>query len=466
MSVTAYMLLQNIASGMEIVLYAVCMTVFFYPFMTEKNEWRAGNLKKVLIVFLTYVLTYFIGMAVTIYSWLCMAIVIALIVAVSKHIGMDRRIIFFLSVLVFGIQNMSKLIIESMYYILILKFTKNIKEVNVIYDKVVMSDSAMMILQIIFFFTMLYFVKSKLLKRRLELHTKELCYLCLTPFVSILFGNIIFRLLLVVKGNAFFLLYEQYPVFIGLVPLIALLFYIGMIITITSYQEMIGLQEEKKNYFVEEQQFLAIRERMKEMEQFYDGIRQMKHEMKNHLTNIKGLAGSGCYEEMEQYIAKMDESMNMFELSIKTGNAVTDVIVNDKKKAAYKQGIQFRSEFRYPVSDGYDAYDIGIIINNLLQNALEACERMETGKKYILLSGRQKKRFFIIDVRNSFEGEVMFDRNTNLPLSSKENTTGEAISLHGIGLSNVKREVAKYLGNVDIKVKKNEFRVTVLLQEK
>lgn len=467
MSETRYILLQNIASGIEIVLYAICMTAFFYPFMTEKKERRAVKLKKILSVFLIYVLMFLIGMAASIYSWLCMAIVIVLLVAASQFTGLDRKFTFFLGVLFFGIQKMSKLIVESMYYVLILKFNNYMSEVNAIYGYAIMSDSAVMILQIIFFFAMLCFAGNKLLNRRLELHIKELCYLCLTPLVSILFGNIIFQLLLVVKGNTFFLLYEQYPVFIGLVPLIAFLFYMGIIFTIMSYQEMIRLQEEKKKYFVEEQQFLAIRERMEEMEQFYDGIRRMKHEMKNHLTNIKGLAGSGCYEEMERYIAKIDESLNMFELTIKTGNAVTDVIVNDKQKAADKQGIQFKSEFRYPVSDGYDAYDIGIIVNNLLQNALEACERMYTGKKYISLSGRQKKRFFIIDVKNSFDGEVIFDKNTNLPISTKgADFLEKSISLHGIGLSNVKREVAKYLGNVDIKAKKKEFSVTVLLQER
>ena len=142
-----------------------------------------------------------------------------------------------------------------------------------------------------------------------------------------------------------------------------------------SWQEMVGLQEEKKKYFVEQQQLAAIRERIGEVEQFYDGIRRMKHEMKNHLTNIKGLAGSGSYEEMEQYIARMDESMDVFEMSVRTGNAVTDVIVNDKQKAAEKLGIRFRSDFVYPSSDRYNAYDIAIIVNNLLQNALEACGR-------------------------------------------------------------------------------------------
>ena len=206
----------------------------------------------------------------------------------------------------------------------------------------------------------------------------------------------------------------------------------------------------------------SIQERMEEVEQFYNGIRQMKHEMRNHLTNIKGLMESGNYEDMQQYLSKMDESMNVFEITIQTGNAVTDVIVNDKQKAASKQGVQFQSEFSYPVSDRYDAYDIGIIVNNLLQNALEACEKMNTGERYITLSGKQKRKFFLIEVRNSFDGEIKFDSNTNLPVSDKE----KDISLHGIGLSNVKREVEKYMGDLDIKVKKNEFSVTILLQER
>ena len=87
---------------------------------------------------------------------------------------------------------------------------------------------------------------------------------------------------------------------------------------------------------------------------------------------------------------------------------------------------------------------------------------MAEGKKYIYLSGRQKKKFYLINVKNSFEGEVSFDTKTNLPLSTKE----KDISLHGIGLSNLKREVDKYMGDVDIRAQKNEFSVTVMLQER
>ena len=282
------------------------------------------------------------------------------------------------------------------------------------------------------------------------------------PVIGILFGNIILNVLLVVNKDMTFLLYEQFPVFLGIVPVAAVLFYAGILLTIGFYQKMIDLQEEKQKYFVEQQQVHAIQERIEEVEQFYDGILRMKHEMKNHLTNIKGLVRNGSYGEMEQYIDRMDESMDVFELTVKTGNVVTDVIVNDNQKTAERRGLQVCSEFSYPQTDGYNAYDIGIIINNLLQNALEACERMTEGEKYIYLSGRQKKKFYLIHVKNSFEGEVIFDEETNLPLSTKE----KDISLHGIGLSNVKREVEKYMGDVDIKVRENEFSVTVLLQER
>ena len=84
--------------------------------------------------------------------------------------------------------------------------------------------------------------------------------------------------------------------------------------------------------------------------------------------------------------------------------------------------------------------------------------------RYISISSRQKKKFFLIEVRNSYEGEIVMDADTNLPISTKgDGTSG---FLHGIGLSNVKREAQEYMGDLDIKVKNNEFSVTVLLQER
>lgn len=462
MSEAGFILVVDIAVRVEILLYAVCMAAFFYSFMAGKKEQRKSRIKKVLMVFLIYTVMYFVNMAASVYGWLCMIIVIILLMAASKFLDMNREFTFFLGVIFFCIRNLSALIMRSISYFLDKYLEHKAVSVENVFRNAAWNYVFVVVLQLILFSIMLYAVVRLLKKKTMKLHIKELCYLLLIPITGILFVNIIFNILLIVNENLVFQLYEQFPVFLGIVPVVAALFYAGILITIVSYQKMIGLQEEKEKYFVEQQQVHAIQERMEEVEQFYHGIRQMKHEMKNHMTNIKGLVRNGSYGDIEQYIDHMDESMNVFEITIKTGNTVTDVIVNDKQKAAEKQGIQFQSEFSYPKSDGYNAYDIGVIINNLLQNALEACEKMAEGKRYIYLSGRQKKKFYVINVKNSFEGEVTFDTKTNLPLSTK----GKDIALHGIGLSNVKREADKYMGDVDIRARKNEFSVAVLLQER
>lgn len=74
------------------------------------------------------------------------------------------------------------------------------------------------------------------------------------------------------------------------------------------------------------------------------------------------------------------------------------------------------------------------------------------GERYISLFSSRKNRFFFISVKNSFGGEVVFDKSTNLPVSTKApEVSGGPAPIHGIGLSNVRREVAECLGNVDIK---------------
>ena len=130
MSETGFMLLQSIESGMEIILYAVCMTAFFYPFMTEETEWRTVKLRKSFMVFLVHVSIYLIGMAASVYSWLCMVIVIILLVAASQFIGVDKKFTFFLSILFFSVQNISSLILESMYYVFLMTFSDDIMEIN------------------------------------------------------------------------------------------------------------------------------------------------------------------------------------------------------------------------------------------------------------------------------------------------------------------------------------------------
>lgn len=462
MSEAEFTVFQNITIVLQIFIYAASLAYFFYPFMTRKRELGRSRQRKVLIVFVGYSLIYLAGMVFPIWNWLCMILTYVILAAASKYLDMDRNVCLLLMIFFMCIKNLSRLISESPYHILTEKIVLGNTQAELILRNAAVAYVVYIVVSSSVLIAMLYFLRKRISDSITVLNIKEICYLGLIPVTGALFVDVIHRVFITIQGNEVFQLYMQYPIFLVIVPLIAVLFYEGIIITVMSYQQMVMLQKEKEEYFVEEQQLHSLQERTHEVEQFYTGIRQFRHEIRNHLTNIKGLAESGKYEDMEQYIAKMDDSLSVFELTVKTGNSITDVIVNDKKKAADKLGIKFQTEFIYPQSSKYNAYDVGIILNNLLTNALEACEKMNGKERYIILSGRQKRKFFLIEVKNSFVGEIEFDKNTDLPVSTKQNDN----SLHGIGLSNVKREVEKYMGDVKIKIKKNEFGVTVLLQER
>jgi sensor histidine kinase YesM len=110
-----------------------------------------------------------------------------------------------------------------------------------------------------------------------------------------------------------------------------------------------------------------------------------------------------------------------------------------------------------------DAYDLAIILNNALENAIEACTKMKKSKGFIRLYAYTKGKMFFIDVENSFEHLITLDKSTKLPISNKPDKT-----IHGMGLSNIQRCARKYFGDIDFQVSEMSnfyvFRLTVMLQ--
>lgn len=449
----------HIVAEAELILQAAVITAFCHPFTADGrvNKKKRGGRSGFL--FLLYAGVNSAVLLPFVQGWMCALIFVFLFTLFSGFWGMDKSMAFYLNVLFHGLKYLSTLAVESVNYFSSGFFQRNASALEKIFLRAVENYLLVTILRLALLAAMLYGVRYALKKTKAALRISELCYLLLMPVTGILFVRIIFRLLIVADDTLTFQLYEQFPAFVGMVPVVAALIYAGILITTVSYQKLTAFHEIRERHLMEEQQMRAMQERMEEAEQRYDGIRRMKHEMRGHLTNIKGLAESGCYGDIEEYIAKMDESMAVLELTVKTGNAVLDVIISDKQKTAHRQGIRFVSEFVYPESKGYHPYDVGIIVGNLLQNALEACSRMTAGERYIILRGIQKKKFFLIEVQNSFEGEIEMDGEEKLPRSAKKD------AMHGIGLSNVKREVEKYMGDMDIKVTEGKFCVVVMLQE-
>ncbi len=478
MRVDTFNICQTVIMTVNALLFAGAFTWFQAPFVSEGKKWHNMKIINYFTIFLLYAVFYSsdiilikMGVDFRFGSWIRNVLILLTMVILSGLIqAISYSFEVLLCVLFFSCQSLCSMMLQGVQYVAAQYQIQNDVQMESALLRTTITNSAIVVAQILLFAFMLWLIRKQLDKCAEKLQVSELLYLIIIPVVGILIVNIIMKVSLVNQTvnseRQFFLLYETYPVFRWLIPVVSVLIYLGIYMSLRTFAANKKLYEEKENYFMEQQQVHAIMERTREVEQFYNGIRRMRHEMRNHLTAVQGLARSGAYEEIDEYLARIGESLDEFEFIVKTGNPVTDVIVNDKMHMAKEQQILFESQFVYPDSDYYNAYDIGIIVNNLLLNAIEACVRMNESditkpQKYIVLSGKKKGKFFLIEVRNSFNGEIVFDNKTGLPITSKKNQEGT----HGIGLANVKQEAEKYLGNISVHCDNNEFCVTVMLQE-
>lgn len=292
----------------------------------------------------------------------------------------------------------------------------------------------------------------------------EVGFLSVLNIIGGFLTKIIVNISLIKLENDIFDLFTVKKELLWKLPFIAVLLFLGEITAIIIYQKYIGLQKEKEKHFVEQQQIKAMKKRLEEAENFYGSIRKVRHEMKNHMTNIKGLVATEQYAEVDSYIEKLDETIEELDYKYTTGNAVTDVIINDKYKKAEKENIQFDVQFVYQESDIIPVFDMGIILSNLLDNAIEACQKTNRDMRYIKLSMKRKNNFLLLEVENSFDGILKTEKD-GFPQTKKEADLPEILMEHGVGLRNVKEIAERYLGTMDIKVKGNVFKVTVMLQK-
>lgn len=369
--------------------------------------------------------------------------------------------------LFYGLHSFSYLISNSVYYYLNNVFFEIAREndsyLQNVYNYLLFTFVIFVVLYVLLFILMEVILQKKAIPVN-DMSWYDVCFLSVLNMVGGIFVNVIVKISLVKLENDVFDLFSVKEELLWKLPLIAVLLFVGELAAITIYQKYRELQREKENYFVEQQQIKAMKVRLEEAENFYGSIRKVRHEMKNHMTNIKGLAAKEQYEEIDRYIEKLDATIEELDYKYTTGNAVTDVVINDKYKKAIKEKISFDVKFDYQNSDMISVFDMGMILNNLLDNAIEACQKIEKEKRYIRLSLKRKDNFLLITVENSFAGKLQ-KAEDGLPKTIKETELPEILTEHGVGLRNVKEIAERYFGTMDIKVKGNMFKVIVMLQK-
>ncbi len=234
-----------------------------------------------------------------------------------------------------------------------------------------------------------------------------------------------------------------------------------ILVVIIMLQIMKRRQKEEKENAVLAKQIADMKNHILEVEEVYRDIRSLRHDMGNHIMTLESLYKKQEWQEAEDYAKKIRKTLEGTSFSIKSGNPVTDIILEGMRKKAEAVGIRFESSFVFGVDGEIDTFDMSVILSNALANAVEGADRSASGPggpPYIQVLSYQRKNAFMVEVRNSCTKELVLPNNGELPPTSKKD--GQE---HGFGLGNIRKVAQKYRGDLQIQSENGEFVLTVML---
>lgn len=192
-----------------------------------------------------------------------------------------------------------------------------------------------------------------------------------------------------------------------------------------------------------------------EVETVYRKMRGWRHDYHNHIQVLKAHMELEEYEQAQKYLDMLAEDLASVDTVIKTGNVMVDAILNSKLTLMRDHEIKVDVTAIVPQEVGILGVDLAVLMGNLLDNAMEACMRVEKKEdRFIRIYMDIIKKQLYISVINSMEGSVR--RSGAQYLSIKQ-------GLHGFGLLRIDSIVSKYHGYINRQSEQDVFATEVTL---
>lgn len=213
----------------------------------------------------------------------------------------------------------------------------------------------------------------------------------------------------------------------------------------------------EKERTVYTQQIGIISENTIEQKKMLEDFHEEKHNLINELAVLKGSIENDDKESAIRNLNKIIHNCSNAEKVSSSGNSTVDAIINFKYTTAREYRIDFRLKIFIPDELPIEQCNIGVILGNAIDNAIEAVRKCKSSKKIIEISMGIKKEAWIIVIKNPYENEIKRDRNGEI-LSTKTKKYRR-----GYGLKSIERIVEKYQGEVIIDTENGKFSLTMVL---
>lgn len=244
------------------------------------------------------------------------------------------------------------------------------------------------------------------------------------------------------------------------------IFAIGLLIYLllfVSYHSCYIKAKERRGKALLEMQVDTVREQYEEQRVLMDlskdnleEMRRIRHDIRNQFSYMQLILEQGKYEELKKYFNELNDKVALpLSYSDCENRVIRDVLNMEINK------LQGGAKIEYSVAVGnhipIDDLDLTTILLNLLDNAIEGCERDSIRDAVILFAIREQDSYLFLSVSNPIADEQ------SVKARFETGTAKEDRRIHGMGKKIVAAIVEKHNGEINYEIKDRTFRVEVML---
>lgn len=242
--------------------------------------------------------------------------------------------------------------------------------------------------------------------------------------------------------------------FVIIVVITFLLITGGMVVFIIVHRKKVRyyreLSEDYKEQFTQKYSyFKKYKEKQSDMAKF-------RHDWKNHMLLLQEMLNQGEYEKAKTYFMELSEKTVQSPQKILTGNEIVDLILASKTDELEHNQIKLTCDGRMEPFNFMENVDGCILFSNLIDNAIEANLKLETGR-YITITTNRTNKLLYVEISNPME-------NMEKVIETRFQSTKKESEKHGIGLRNVYEILRKYHIEYYIITNEQEFSIQMLFE--
>ncbi|KEO77113.1 ATP-binding protein [Paenibacillus polymyxa] len=207
-------------------------------------------------------------------------------------------------------------------------------------------------------------------------------------------------------------------------------------------QELVNLNNAKKNNYYDN------------LEKSQKEIRVTRHNMKNELLTLQGLLKDQRNKEADAFIKEILSDIRNTVTQKYTPNYVLNYLLTEKISLATEKNVLVTIDCFLPEKFSLSNNVIANVFGNLLDNAIEACDKITEGEKSIDIKIKYHERQLYLEVSNSYNPKFL---NSSLVTKKKDRRN------HGFGLKSVRKIVKENSGIIDIRIEEHKFYVNIVL---